>query len=399
MIAVTLVLGVLAGLLLLPTVSDALSLLFIARSRGRSQPSRAGDRNARLLFLVPAHDEELLITSCVRSLKALRYPASQLTIVVVADNCGDRTAALAGEAGAICLQRRDLDHPGKPRAIAWALQQLPLPDYDAVVIVDADTIVDAEFASRLAAAGPLAYKAVQGYFDVSNPGDSPLTTMATVLAAATHQFAYPLKRRAGLNVPLVGNGMAVGARILQLHGWQAFSICEDWEMYAWLTERGVRIECAPDARVYSQEARTLDQSATQRQRWTAGKLTVLGRLGPRLLRSAQIGIRQKLDALAELAAPGPALHLGLVVLLAGLAAALHPPATTTLVVALAASLVRPVAYTIAALAVRSDRARALRAFAFLPLYVLWRVGAAALALSMVGDKPWIRTARHPHTDA
>ncbi len=394
MIAVTLVLGVLASLLLLPTVSDLLSLLLIARSRGRSQAPRTGDCNDRLLFLVPAHDEELLIESCVRSLKALRYPASKFAIVVVADNCGDRTAALAGQAGATCLQRRDPAHPGKPQAIAWALERLPLPDYDAVVIVDADTVVDAEFASQLAAAGPLSGKAVQGYFDVSNPAESPLTTMATVLAAAMHRFAYPLKRRAGLNVPLVGNGMAVGARILQRHGWQAFSICEDWEMYAWLTERGVRTECAPDARVYSQEARTLDQSATQRQRWTAGKLTVLGRLGPRLLRSAQIGIRQKLDAIAELSAPGPALHLGLVVLFGVVAAALHPPAARTLVVALAASLVRPAGYTIAALTVRSDRARTLRAFAFLPLYVLWRVGAAARALSMVGVKPWIRTARH-----
>jgi hypothetical protein len=68
-------------------------------------------------------------------------------------------------------------------------------------------------------------------------------------------------------------------------------------------------------------------------------------------------------------------------------------------VALAASLVRPTGYAVAALAVSSHRARALRAFAFLPLYVLWRVGAAVRALSMVGDKRWIRTARHQPGDA
>ena len=30
---------------------------------------------------------------------------------------------------------------------------------------------------------------------------------------------------------------------------------------------------------------------------------------------------------------------------------------------------------------------------FLPFYAVWRIGAAATALGMVGRKPWIRTAR------
>jgi 1,2-diacylglycerol 3-beta-glucosyltransferase len=399
MIALTVLFALVAAVLLLPTVSDLVSLGRLLLG-SRPSPDRPPPRphEPALLFLVPAHDEELLIEACVRSLTGQRYPGGRFDVVVIADNCRDRTPVLARTAGARCLERSDAAHPGKPRAIAWALERLPVDKYEAVVIIDADTIVDREFATELAKAGPLPGKAVQGFFDLSNPTESPITRMAAVLATATHRFAYRLKQYAGLNVPLVGNGMAIGTSVLARYGWHAFSICEDWEMYALLTERGVPIVGAPAARLYSQEAQSLRQSSTQRERWTAGRLTVLARIGPRVLARGSVTLRQKLDTIAELTAPGPALHLGIALVLAVLAIILAVPSAPVLATLLIVTLVRPVAYTIAALAVQPNRWRTVTAFAFLPLYTAWRIGAAARALRMVGDKPWIRTERHRQRD-
>jgi len=229
---------------------------------------------------------------------------------------------------------------------------------------------------------------------VENRTETALTRLAAILATANHRFAYPLKQRAGLNTPLMGNGMCIGTNVLQTYGWTAFSIAEDWEMYAQLTARGVPIECAPDAVVYAQEAHTLRQSLTQRQRWTAGKLTVLARYGLAMVRSRRVSLRQKLDAVAELSAPGPVLHLGLASL--GVGAALLVGSAPGIVPLLLATLLRPGAYAVLALCVQPDPAKALAAFAFSPVYAFWRVGAAAGALRMLGDKPWIRTQRHPH---
>lgn len=395
MIVLSLLIGLLSVVLLLPTVSDLLSLARIAFGGSRRRSPATGER-PRLLFLVPAHDEELLIEPCVRSLVGLQYPAGRASVVVIADNCSDRTPELARAAGARCLERQDKVLRGKPRAIAWALEQVALRDYDAVVIVDADTVVRPDFANQIATIAPLGAKAAQAFFDVSNPEETPLTRMSAVLATSMHRFAYPLKQRAGLNVPLVGNGMCFGTGVLAEHGWHAFSICEDWEMYALLSERGVPIESLANAHVYSQEARSLSQSSTQRQRWTAGRLTVLARVGPRILRSPLIGWRQKFDAIAELTAPGPALHLAGAVLAAGIAIVLHVPGSPLLVGALVGSLVRPVIYTTIAIAEQPHPVRTLRAFAFLPFYAVWRIGAAVRALRMLGDKPWVRTERHEH---
>lgn len=389
-ITLAVLLGLLALALLLPTLSDCVSVIKVVF--GRVAARRQGGRERpRLLVLVPAHNEEIMVAACIRSLLHMRYPAECRSVVVIADNCDDRTAEVARAAGARCLERRDPLHPGKPHAIAWALASMPLDSYEAVVIIDADTVVGQDFATGLAEAAPLEEKAVQAYFDVDNRTETALTRLAAVLASANHRFAYPLKQRAGLNTPLVGNGMCIGTDVLRTHGWTAFCIAEDWEMYAQLTTRGVPIEGAPHAVLYAQEAHTLRQSLTQRQRWTAGKLTVLGRHGPALMRSRRVSLRQKLDAIGELSAPGPVLHLGVATLGAGTGLLLG---SAWIAPVLLATLLRPCLYSVLALRVQPDPGKALAAFAFLPVYALWRIGAAVGALGMLGDKPWIRTERH-----
>jgi cellulose synthase/poly-beta-1,6-N-acetylglucosamine synthase-like glycosyltransferase len=391
-IIATILIGVCAAVLLLPALSDLLSVARLALwpNRGRT----AGTGRPRLLVLVPAHNEELLIEPCVRSLRSQRYPSSHLAVVVIADNCTDSTAAIARSAGARCLERSDLERKGKPRAIEWALTQIDYKSYEAVVIVDADTVVDPNFASVLGRVPDLRNKAVQAFHGVRNPGDSALTRMGAVFATARYQFEFRLKSAAGLNVPLMGNGMCIGTEVLAERGWTAFSICEDWEMYAQLTERGVRIEGRPNARLYSQEARSLSQSASQRRRWAAGKLSVLGYLARPLIKSKKINFHQKLDVMAELLAVGPAVHLAGVSVLVAATLLLNVPGATWLALALSASIARLGLYTAAAIRIDPAPLRALSAFAFLPYYAVWRLLLQLSALRMLGEQPWVRTERH-----
>ncbi len=396
MIALSVVIGLVAAVLLLPTISDLISM--VKAPRRVRNPERIPAPDPRLLFLVPAHDEALLIRATVESLLDMGYPRDRFDVVVIADNCTDATAVIAREAGATCLERTDLTLRGKPRAIAWALSVLDVPQYDAMVIIDADALVAPGFARALAGAAPLREKALQAYNDVSNRGENALTRMAAVFSAARSLFMNPLKDRAGLNSPLA-NGLCIGTGVLGRHGWTAFSICEDWELYAILTGLGVRIESVEDARVHAQEARSLAQSSSQRKRWAAGKVSVLASHWRPLLRSRQIGFHQKLDAIAELTATGPAVHFGFVAVLAALTWLAGVPGHTWLVVALLASLARPAVYTLLAVRVDPEPLRALAAFGYLPFYTVWRLGVQVAALRMLGDSPWVRTQRHAGSHA
>src|SRR5438876_774447 len=107
----TIIVAAVAAILMLPALSDLVCLVRSFRRRdGRAGPAQS----PRLLFLVPAHNEEQLIDACARSLLTQRYPADRFDVFVIADNCTDDTAARARAAGAACLERADLALPGKP---------------------------------------------------------------------------------------------------------------------------------------------------------------------------------------------------------------------------------------------------------------------------------------------
>ena len=47
------------------------------------------------------------------------------------------------------LIRRDLSRTGKGHAVAWALQRIPLDGFDAVFLIDADTLVNKHVLTEL----------------------------------------------------------------------------------------------------------------------------------------------------------------------------------------------------------------------------------------------------------
>lgn len=373
----------------LPVISEMISL-----TRRRPIPAARRTINPqRLLFLVPAHNEELLISSCVRSLLDMSYPAEARTIAVIADNCTDATARLAAEQGATVLERRDPESPGKPRAIAWALGKFDLSQWDAVVIVDADSVVAPDFAAGLSGVGRLNDIVVQPNNLVLNEFDNWLTRLGGLLGRTMFEVTFPLKQAAGLNCP-IANGMGIGTSLLIRDGWRSVSITEDSELYVVYTEEGVAIRHAATANIFSQESRSLAEGATQRKRWLAGRMWVIRELGIRVLRSQRIGWHQKLDLFVSIALCNPILHLLTAFALAVVAYFTQSGAMRIWIPALAlGSLSGHFVSTLIALWRHPQPWRTLFSFARLPVYAIWRVGVLAATLLTVRDVQWRRTSR------
>ena len=135
----------------------------------------SGDGSVRFVVLVPAHNEEAGLRGTLASLAAVRYPAHLVRVVVVADRCTDGTVAIARGCGVMCLERGE-GPSGKGAAMAWALDELRKAsiDFDALVVVDADTIVDSRLLEAFAAAGRDGHEVQQAYNYLSNPWASPL---------------------------------------------------------------------------------------------------------------------------------------------------------------------------------------------------------------------------------
>ena len=75
-------------------------------------------------MVVAAHNEEIVISELVDSLKNIKYPNELYDIFVVADNCTDKTADIAEEHGAIVLRRFNKIEKGKGFALEWAFDKI-----------------------------------------------------------------------------------------------------------------------------------------------------------------------------------------------------------------------------------------------------------------------------------
>jgi cellulose synthase/poly-beta-1,6-N-acetylglucosamine synthase-like glycosyltransferase len=256
----------------------------------RQPPSRVSAAITRFAVLVPAHDEEAVIARTLESLVGQHYPADRVTVHVVADNCTDATAVIARGLGATVHERVDAEHPGKGPALGWLVDRLRASgeEPDAMVIVDADTVLDPGFLVAADAALAGGHDVVQGYYTVSEP-DRSSTVAIRYIALALRHYVRPLGRQAiGGSCGLFGNGMVFRSAVLADRRFSAH-LTEDAEMQLQLLLDGVQVAFAPDAVLRAEMPDTTAAAATQNERWELGRMQLVRRYVPRLLRDAMSG--------------------------------------------------------------------------------------------------------------
>ncbi|MGH2609936.1 MAG: glycosyltransferase family 2 protein, partial [Tepidiformaceae bacterium] len=185
------------------------------------------DRSPSCAVVVPAHNEEALIGECVSSLLASAQVAGGATrVLVVADNCTDRTAEVARAAGATVIERSDPAQLGKPFALDFGLAWLGAnepPDF--VAFVDGDCEVGLQFLPRVSARIAEGAEAVQGHYTTFEGGTS-LQRLRRLALMLVH-WSRPLgAQRLGIGTTLKGSGMGLRWELVR-RGFGAHSVAED----------------------------------------------------------------------------------------------------------------------------------------------------------------------------
>ena len=273
------------------SVAYLLTLLIAAVSHRAREPdssTAAGAEFPPVITLVAAHDEELCIADAVRSLARQRYPGSRLETIVVADNCGDATAARATEAGATVWERTEPALQGKGPALRWALERVwrERPDVDVIAFVDADCVASENFIDSVASAVRAGREAVQVGYVVSNARESNEAALRAAGFYLMNDVRPRGKSALGLSCGLLGTGMAFSAQLLRDVPWDSYSITEDIEFHLRLLEAGKVVEFIRYANVVSPMPTTARAARSQQVRWEAGNATMARRVAPRLLLAA-----------------------------------------------------------------------------------------------------------------
>ena len=87
----------------------------------RRRVQRTARPSSRILIVIPAHDEEPVVSKAVQSCLDVDYPRALFDVLVIADNCSDRTADLARVAGARVMERFDEAEKSKGHAIDYLI--------------------------------------------------------------------------------------------------------------------------------------------------------------------------------------------------------------------------------------------------------------------------------------
>jgi len=366
---------------------------FVIKEPQAAKSARAN----RFAILTPAHNEELLISRLCESLLSINYPRELFEIFVIADNCNDRTPEICSAHSVNILLRNDLSRIGKGYALTWVLERVPLQKFDAVLIVDADNIVDPSILEELNQSINRGEHAIQCNNSIGNRNDSWFTQLLFVSRTIGNLLYHHSKYKLGLSSYLMGNGICFSTELLKRKGWTAHSVGEDWEYYAQLIEDRIKIGFAVKAQIYHQESRSLEQATSQRLRWSSGRFNVLKKFGFKLFFRGLINRDWfTLDASLPLIFPNYSLQINLTILTLILCFLLPASSLKTYMIVLSLGLIcGQMILFFTGIYLAGSYWEVLKAILRAPLFLVWKAIIDFLSITKIyrGGK-WTRTERH-----
>jgi len=237
---------------------------------------------SRIGVLIPAHNEETIISIAISSILPQLF--SRDSLLVVADNCSDNTAIVAKSLGAEVVVRTNHDQRGKGFALDWGIRYFAQAPPEIVVVVDADCKLGDLAIDRLASLCAATNRPVQAL-------DIMIATANSTIASRGREFAWRVRNwirprglhLVGLPCQLMGTGMAFPWEIIASAKLASGSLVEDLKLGLELTAAGHAPVFCPTATVTSDFPTTREGAQNQQLRWEQGHLGMIVTELPRML--------------------------------------------------------------------------------------------------------------------
>ncbi len=233
-------------------------------------------KKRKFAILIPCYQEDEVILEVAQQALFQRYPSDLYDVIVIADNFEEATIQKLSELS-IILFNENFAISTKTRALNHALRNLPDKNYDIVVILDADNLMEPDFLGRLNDAFSYPYLAIQGHRVAKN-----LNTNFAILDAISEEINNNIFRKAhrniGLSSALIGSAMAFKYDFFK----QLMSDIEvvggfDKELELNLLRNQHLIHYLPDALVLDEKVQNVQVFTKQRRRWLSAQFHYFGK--------------------------------------------------------------------------------------------------------------------------
>lgn len=238
---------------------------------------------AKVIALIPCHNEENLVWRAIRSLHLQTRAPDR--IVVIADNCTDRTAWIARSCGTEVWETVDNRHK-KAGALNQVLRYI-LPELDpsdAVLVLDADSFLDERF-----------IECAEKWLQVSGMGGVGGTFrgregggfVGMLQRNEYIRYARDVRRLKGKALCLTGTATLFSIEALRRVSdsrasgevYDTTALTEDFEISLTLQHLGYRILAPRECTLTTEVMETWGDLGRQRLRWKRGAVENLRRFG------------------------------------------------------------------------------------------------------------------------
>ena len=239
--------------------------------------SRYKERN--FLILYPAYNEDSVILNSVDKFLFQKYPKDKYQLVVISDHMKDETNAQL-RTFPITVLTPVFEKSSKAKAMQYAIQMVEDGaktidgDFDNLVVLDADNVVQKDFLHNLNILCNAGYEAIQCHRCAKNANND-----VAVLDGASEEINNTIFRKAhnrlGLSSALIGSGMCFNYQLFKKNVFMLKTAGEDREMEALLLQQEVYIKYAPDIHVFDEKVSSQDNFQRQRMRWMTAQVQSL----------------------------------------------------------------------------------------------------------------------------
>lgn len=228
------------------------------------------ERKLRFAILICARNEESVIRIPVKSIAMGRYPADRREVIVLADNCTDRTAERAWAAGATVWEKKT-PSSGKGDVLAWGVERVRAHGgFDAVAVFDSDNVVADNWLDVVNDALQDGESVVTGRRHSSNAAANVISGWYTVYWNIMNELSNRVRSNLGLSGKLTGTGFAFLLSALGPEGWRTTTMVEDVEFTVQCNIAGRRVAYVPEADYADEQPVTAVYMWRQLRRWATG---------------------------------------------------------------------------------------------------------------------------------
>lgn len=254
---------------------------------GEKEKPLLTDKMHKFGIIVSARNEEQVIGQLIDSVNKQEYPKELIRVMIIADNCTDRTADVAREHGAYVLERNDPSLIGKGYALDFLFAHLREKgdDCDAYIVFDADNLVDKHFVSEMNKGLNRGYRALTSYRNSKNYGTNWITAGYSLWFLREAKYLNNARMQLNTSCAISGTGFCVKREMIEENGgWPFHLLTEDIEFTVNTIINGEKIGYCGKAVLYDEQPETFAQSWRQRIRWAKGFYQVFGKYAGRLFK-------------------------------------------------------------------------------------------------------------------